>query len=142
MMRPFTGSTMSERVQTLDFFTPIVDDPYDFGRIAATNALSDVYAMGGAEDRHEYRRDAGEEVSADVIRSILRGGGDVVREAGCVLVGGHSIRSPEPIYGLSVTGTVHPDRIITNSRARRRFARADQADRDRDFATAIKRGLA
>jgi len=106
-------------VQTLDFFTPVVDDPYDFGRIAATNALSDVYAMGGRPlTAMNIVGMPEKQLSADVIRSILRGGADVVRDARCSLVGGHSIRSPEPIYGLSVTWTVHPNRVITNAGAR------------------------
>src|SRR3954451_2208195 len=106
-------------VQTVDFFTPIVDDPYDFGRIAATNALSDVYAMGGepvaALNLVAFPL---ERLGADVLREILRGGGDVVRAAGALLVGGHSIDDPEPKYGLAVTGTVHPDEVLTNAGAR------------------------
>jgi selenide, water dikinase len=106
-------------VQTVDFFTPIVDDPYDFGRIAATNALSDVYAMGGepvtALNLVAFPL---ERLGPDVLREILRGGGDVVRAAGALLVGGHSIDDPEPKYGLAVTGTVHPDEVLTNAGAR------------------------
>jgi selenide, water dikinase len=106
-------------VQTVDFFTPIVDDPYDFGRIAATNALSDVYAMGGepvtALNLVAFPL---ERLGGDVLREILRGGGDVVRAAGALLVGGHSIDDPEPKYGLAVTGTVHPDAVLTNAGAR------------------------
>jgi selenide, water dikinase len=106
-------------VQTVDFFTPIVDDPYDFGRIAATNALSDVYAMGGepvtALNLVAFPL---ERLGPDVLREILRGGGDVVRAAGALLVGGHSIDDPEPKYGLAVTGTVHPDAVLTNAGAR------------------------
>src|SRR5690242_14269385 len=106
-------------VQTLDFFTPIVDDPYDFGRIAATNALSDVYAMGGRPlTAMNIVGMPEKKLPPDVIRAILRGGADVVREAGCSLVGGHSIRIPEPIYGLSVTGVVNPGRIIANTNAK------------------------
>jgi selenide,water dikinase len=106
-------------VQTLDFFTPIVDEPYDFGRIAATNALSDVYAMGGRPlTAMNIVGMPATKLPATVIREILRGGAEVVRPAGCSLVGGHSIRSPEPIYGLSVTGMVHPDRVIANTGAR------------------------
>jgi len=105
-------------VQTLDFFTPIVDDPYDFGRIAASNALSDVYAMGGRPLTAMNIVGMPEtKLSPAVIRSILRGGADVARDAGCSLVGGHSIRSAEPIYGLSVTGMVHPKRVIANTGA-------------------------
>jgi selenide, water dikinase len=106
-------------VQTVDFFTPIVDDPYDFGRIAATNALSDVYAMGGepvtALNLVAFPL---ERLGGDVLREILRGGGDVVRAAGALLVGGHSIDDPEPKYGLAVTGTVHPDEVLTNGGGR------------------------
>jgi selenide, water dikinase len=106
-------------VQTLDFFTPIVDDAYDFGRIAATNALSDVYAMGGRPlTAMNIVGMPEKKLPSDVIGAILRGGADVVREAKCSLVGGHSIRSPEPIYGLSVTGMVHPKRVIANTGAR------------------------
>jgi selenide, water dikinase len=106
-------------VQTVDFFTPIVDDPYDFGRIAAANALSDVYAMGGepvtALNLVAFPL---ERLGAEVLREILRGGGDVVRAAGALLVGGHSIDDPEPKYGLAVTGTVHPDEVLTNAGGR------------------------
>lgn len=105
-------------VQTVDFFTPIVDDPYLYGQIAATNSLSDVYAMGGrpitAMNVVGMPVDL---VGPDVINAILRGGADKVMEAGCALVGGHSIKNPEPIYGLSVTGVVHPARLITNASA-------------------------
>lgn len=103
-------------VQTIDFFTPLVDDPYDFGRIAATNALSDVYAMGGvpvlALNVVAFPLTT---LGGDVLREILRGGLDVIGAAGAVLAGGHSIDDPEPKYGLSVTGTVHPDRLVTNA---------------------------
>jgi selenide,water dikinase len=106
-------------VQTADFFTPIVDDPYDFGRIAAANALSDVYAMG-AEPLSALNLVAFplERLGAEVLGEILRGGADVVREAGAMLVGGHSIDDPEPKYGLAVTGVVHPDRILSNAGGR------------------------
>jgi selenide, water dikinase len=103
-------------VQTVDFFTPIVDDPYDFGRIAATNALSDVYAMGGEPlTALNLVAFSLEELGADVLREILRGGADVVREAGAVIVGGHSIDDREPKYGLAVTGAVHPDEVLSNA---------------------------
>ena len=106
-------------VQTVDFFTPIVDDPYDFGRIAAANALSDVYAMG-AEPLSALNLVAFplERLGADVLSEILRGGSDVVRAAGALVVGGHSIDDPEPKYGLAVTGTVHPDELLTNAGGR------------------------
>jgi selenide,water dikinase len=106
-------------VITADFFTPVVDDPYDFGRIAAANALSDVYAMG-AEPVAALNLVAWsvEELGADPLREVLRGGGDVARAAGAAIAGGHSIDDPEPKYGLAVTGTVHPDRLVRNSTAR------------------------
>jgi selenide, water dikinase len=106
-------------VQTVDFFTPVVDDPYDFGRIAAANALSDVYAMGGrpltALNLVAWPL---EQLGAGALGEVLRGGLDVVRAAGAEVVGGHSIDDPEPKYGLAVTGAVHPDRVITNAGGR------------------------
>ena len=106
-------------VQTVDFFTPVVDDPYDFGRIAAANALSDVYAMGGrpltALNLVAWPL---EQLGADALGAVLRGGIDVVHAAGAEVVGGHSIDDPEPKYGLAVTGAVHPDRAITNAGGR------------------------
>ncbi len=120
-------------VQTVDFFTPIVDDPTDYGKIAATNALSDVFAMGGRPiTALNLLGIPADRVGPDAIAAILRGGASKVREAGCSLIGGHTIRSLEPIYGLSVTGIVHPRRIMTNSRRARRFAASHQADRNRD----------
>ncbi len=105
-------------VQTLDFFTPIVDDPYDYGAIAAANALSDIYAMGGevvlALNVFCFPKDMPTEVASE----ILRGGGEKVREAGGVLAGGHTVDDKEPKYGLSVMGTVHPDRIFTKGGAK------------------------
>jgi selenide, water dikinase len=104
---------------TVDFFTPIVDDPYDFGRIAATNALSDIYAMGGepltALNLVAYSM---EDLGGDVLREILRGGQDAAASAGVAIVGGHSIDDSEPKYGLAVTGRVHPDRLVRNSTGR------------------------
>src|SRR5690242_482452 len=106
-------------VVTTDFFTPIVDDPYDWGRIAATNALSDVYAMGGAPllalNLVAWPRDG---LSFELLARVLDGGADVVRAAGAVIAGGHSIDDPEPKYGLAVVGTVHPDRVLRNKGAR------------------------
>jgi selenide, water dikinase len=106
-------------VSTADFFTPIVDDPYDFGRIAAANALSDVYAMGAtpvvALNLVAWSL---ESLGIDSLREVLRGGADIAGEAGVALAGGHSIDDPEPKYGLAVTGTVHPDRILRNAGAR------------------------
>ena len=106
-------------VQTVDFFTPVVDDPYDFGRIAAANALSDVYAMGG-EPLTALNLVAFplERLGADVLGEILAGGLAVAAQAGCPIVGGHSIDDPEPKYGLAVTGTVDPARMLTNANAR------------------------
>ena len=106
-------------VQTIDFFTPIVDDPYTFGQIAAANALSDVYAMGGRPlTAMNVLAVPAEHLPPAAIGEILRGGAAKVKEAGCLLVGGHTIRSPEPIYGLSVTGLVGPKKIMTNAEAR------------------------
>jgi selenide,water dikinase len=105
-------------VSTADFFTPIVDDPYDFGRIAATNALSDVYAMGGTPlTALNLVAFPLADLGGDVLREILRGGSDACAGAGVAVVGGHSIDDPEPKYGMAVTGTVHPDRVIRNSTA-------------------------
>jgi selenide, water dikinase len=106
-------------VQSADFFTPIVDDPYDFGRIAATNAMSDIYAMG-AEPALALNLVAFSlaEHGAETLREILRGGSDVAECAGVAIGGGHSIDDPEPKYGLSVTGTVHPDAVVTNAGGR------------------------
>ncbi len=106
-------------VQTVDFFTPIVDDPFTYGQIAAANALSDVYAMGGRPLTALNLVGVPEErVSPSVVAAILRGGLNKAREARCVIVGGHTIRNPEPIYGLAVTGLVSPRRIIANAQAR------------------------
>lgn len=106
-------------VQTVDFFTPIVDDPFDFGRIAAANALSDVYAMGGrpltALNLVAFPL---ERLGGEILRAILQGGAAVASEAGCAIVGGHSIDDPEPKYGMAVTGTVDPRRLLTNAGAR------------------------
>jgi selenide,water dikinase len=105
-------------VQTVDFFTPVVDDPYWFGAIAAANALSDVYAMGGKPltALNIVAFPVGT-LSLDVLAEILRGGSDKVREAGVTLVGGHTVDDAEPKFGLAVTGTIHPDRIVTNAGA-------------------------
>lgn len=105
-------------VQTVDFFTPIVDDPYLYGQIAATNSLSDIYAMGGRPiTAMNIVGMPADILSVEIINEILKGGADKVKEAQCSLAGGHSIKNPEPIYGLSVTGLVHPDRMITNAAA-------------------------
>ena len=106
-------------VQTIDFFTPLVDDPFDFGRIAAANALSDVYAMGGRPlTAMNVVAFPLEDLGGDVLREILRGGLQVVTEAGASLVGGHSIDDPEPKYGLAVTGVVDPGAMVTNAGGR------------------------
>ncbi len=106
-------------IQTVDFFTPIVDDPYWFGQIAAANALSDVYAMGGipktAMNLVAFPID---ELDLSILRQIIQGGIDKLKEAGVVLIGGHSVKDPELKYGLSVTGIVHPKRVITKKRLR------------------------
>jgi selenide, water dikinase len=103
-------------VLTTDFFTPIVDDPYTFGAIAAANALSDVYAMGGTPLAALNLVGFPDELlEASVLGEILRGGAEKAREAGIDIVGGHTIKSDEPIYGLAVTGTIHPDRVVTNA---------------------------
>ena len=105
-------------IQTVDFFTPIVDTPYEYGAIAAANALSDVYAMGGevlfALNIAAFPPD----LSTDMMAEILRGGADVVRSVGAAIAGGHTIQDKEPKYGLAVTGLVHPDRILTKGGAR------------------------
>ncbi len=106
-------------IQTVDFFTPIVDDPFLFGQIATANSLSDVYAMGGwplcAMNIVCFPLDT---MDIDVLREVLRGGLEKLREADTVLAGGHSIKDPELKFGLSVTGIVHPDRVLTNQGAR------------------------
>jgi selenide,water dikinase len=106
-------------VQTVDFFAPIVDDPFTFGQIAATNALSDVYAMGGepltALSIVGFPRDR---VPLEVLTEILRGGQEKVREAGAIIVGGHTVVDDEIKFGLAVTGRAHPDRLLTNAGAR------------------------
>lgn len=106
-------------VQTTDFFTPIVDDPFAYGQIAAANALSDIFAMGGrplcALNLMGMPNDL---VSSKTIATILRGGLEKAREVGCAIIGGHTIRNPEPIYGLAVTGIVSPKKMLTNARAK------------------------
>lgn len=105
-------------VATVDFFTPIVDDAYDFGRIAAANAFSDVYAMGAtpllALNLVGWPRDT---LPYELLGEVLRGGADVAREAGAFVLGGHSVDDPEPKYGMVVIGDAHPDRIVTLARA-------------------------
>jgi selenide,water dikinase len=131
-------------VQTADFFTPIVDDPYAFGRIAATNALSDVYAMGGrpvcALNLVAYPL---ETLGPEPLREILRGGADAAAEAGAAVIGGHSIDDPEPKYGMAVTGIVDPRAVLTNAGGRAGDALVLTKPLGAGtVATALKRGLA
>lgn len=130
-------------VQTVDFFTPIVDDPYTFGAIAAANALSDVYAMGGRPMSALSIVCYPGKGDLDALTRILTGGADKMREAGCVILGGHSVNDDEIKFGYSVTGSIHPDRVWTNAGARpgdvlvftKRLGTGV-------IATALKRGLA
>ena len=101
-------------IQTLDFFTPMTDDPYIFGQIAAANSLSDVYAMGGQPKTAMNIVCFPQKMDIKILGEILRGGAEKVMEAGAVLSGGHSIHDPEVKYGLSVTGIAHPDKILKN----------------------------
>jgi selenide,water dikinase len=104
-------------IHTLDFFTPVVDDPYDYGAIAAANAMSDVYAMGGEV---LFALNIGAfpvQMEPTIITEILRGGADKVREAGAVIAGGHTVTDEEPKYGLAVSGIIHPERILTKGGA-------------------------
>lgn len=105
-------------IQTLDFFTPVVDDPYTFGQIAAANSLSDVYAMGGKPVMAMNIVCFPNCLSPEILVQILKGGQDKVQEAGAILVGGHTVEDDEPKYGLSVTGFVHPDKVLANSHAK------------------------
>jgi len=105
-------------VQTVDFFTPVVDDPYTFGAIAAANALSDVYAMGGRPLTALSILAWPGSGDIEILEQILRGGAEKIHEAGCVILGGHSVNDPEIKFGYAITGTVHPDRVKTNTGAR------------------------
>ncbi len=106
-------------VQTVDFFTPIVNDPFDWGRIAAANAFSDVYAMGGKPvTALNLVAWPIQELPLDLLARVLEGGASVAREAAVLILGGHSIHDPEPKYGLAVTGLVDPARIVRNSTMR------------------------
>jgi len=106
-------------IQTVDFFTPIVDDPYTFGQIAATNALSDVYAMGGRPlTAMNILCFPIRKLDTKILREILRGGHDKLKEAGVLLIGGHSVEDEEPKYGLAVTGVIHPEKVLFNKGAR------------------------
>ena len=131
-------------VQTVDFVTPIVDEAYDWGRIAASNALSDVYAMGGtpltALQVVGWPKDA---LPIDMLGDVLEGGAAVLDEANCTLLGGHTVDDPEPKFGMAVTGVVHPDDVVTNSGARpgNRLVLTKPIGSGL-IATAIKRGKA
>jgi len=105
-------------VQTLDFFTPVVDDPYVYGQIAAANSLSDVYAMGGEPKLALNIVCFPEDLPKDIIKNILKGGHDKVREANAMIIGGHTVEDKEPKYGLSVTGFIHPKDVVTNCNAK------------------------
>ncbi len=105
-------------IQTVDFFTPIVDDPWTYGAIAAANSMSDVYAMGGDVLLALNIAAFPESLPAEVMAAIFEGGATKVAEAGAVIAGGHTVTDDEPKYGLSVTGTIHPDRILTKAGAR------------------------
>ncbi|HEY6902843.1 MAG TPA: selenide, water dikinase SelD [Candidatus Acidoferrales bacterium] len=131
-------------VQTTDFFTPIVDDPYSYGQIAATNALSDVYAMGGRPlTALNLAGMPADTVSLEVVNQILRGGAEKIKQAKCVLIGGHTIKAPEPIFGFAVTGIVSPQRMMTNANARPGDALVLTKPLGTGvITTAIKRGLA
>jgi selenide,water dikinase len=131
-------------VQTVDFFTPIVDDPFSYGQIAAANSLSDIFAMGGrpltALNILGFPADL---VRPRIVSSILRGGLAKAAEVGCVIIGGHSIRNPEPIYGLAVTGLVDVRRLTTNANARPGDLLVLTKPLGTGIATtAIKRGMA
>lgn len=130
-------------VQTIDFFTPIVNDPFTFGAIAAANSLSDVYAMGGSpiSSLSVVAFPAGGD--PDVLEAILLGGLEKMREAGCAVLGGHSVADPEIKFGYAVTGTIHPDRVKPNSGARAGDALVfTKAIGTGVVATALKRGIA
>jgi selenide,water dikinase len=106
-------------VQTVDFFTPVVDDPFDFGRIAAANSLSDIYAMGATpRTALNVATFPVEAMGGAILAQILSGGAAMARLAGVSIIGGHTVEDDEPKYGLAVTGTVHPDKIVTNAGAR------------------------
>jgi selenide,water dikinase len=130
-------------VQTVDFFTPIVDDPYTFGQIAAVNALSDVYAMGGRPMSALALVCFPEKGDLDILERIMAGGLSKMMEAGCTVVGGHSIRDDEIKFGYAVTGSVHPKRVLANSGARAGDALLfTKALGTGVISTAIKRGKA
>ena len=105
-------------IQTVDFFTPIVDDPWTYGAIAAANSMSDVYAMGGDVLLALNIAAFPEDLAPEVLRAVFEGGGTKVAEAGAVIAGGHTVTDDEPKYGLCVTGTIHPDRVLTKAGAK------------------------
>ncbi len=130
-------------VQTVDFFTPIVDDPFTFGAIAAANALSDVYAMGGTPISSLSVVAFPANGDPGILEAILRGGLEKMNEAGCAVLGGHSVADPELKFGYAVTGTIHPDRVKTNAGARAGDALVfTKAIGTGVIGTALKRGLA
>src|SRR6266404_1475447 len=130
-------------VQTVDFFTPVVDDPYTFGQIAAVNALSDVYAMGGRPLSSLAMVCYPEKDDLAVLEQILAGGLSKMVEAGCTVIGGHSIRDPEIKFGYAVTGTINPKRVLSNARAKAGDALIlTKALGTGVISTAIKRGQA
>lgn len=130
-------------VETVDFFTPVLDDPFDFGRVAGANALSDVYAMGARPIFALNIVGFPKKLSMDVLGEILRGGQAAAEEAGICIVGGHSIDDAEPKYGMAVTGIVHPDRVITNAGGRPGDALVLTKPLGSGMlTTAIKRGIA
>ena len=131
-------------VQTIDFFTPIVDDPFTFGAIAAANALSDVYAMGGTPISSLSVVAFPANGDPDVLEAIMLGGLEKMREAGCAVLGGHSVADPEIKFGYAVTGTIHPDRVKTNSGARAGRSRWFSQKRSAPASSErrLKRGIA
>ena len=130
-------------IQTVDFFTPVVDDPYDWGAIAAANALSDVYAMGGRPLLALNLVGWPQGLDLDLLARVLEGGVDKAREAGVSIVGGHTVDDAEPKYGMAVTGTAHPDEIVRASTARPGMALVLTKPLSMGIvSTAIKRGRA
>jgi len=130
-------------VQTVDFFTPIVDDPFTFGQIAATNALSDVYAMGGKPLSALAMVCFPDQGDLNILERILAGGLSKMMEANCTVVGGHSVRDPEIKFGYAVTGMIHPDRVLANANAKVQDALVFTKGLGTGvISTAIKRGLA
>jgi len=130
-------------VQTVDFFTPIVDDPYTYGAVAAANSLSDVYAMGGKPISALSILAYPEKGDIDALEQILKGGADKIHESGCVILGGHSVADDEVKFGYAVTGTVHPEHVKTNSGARAGDALVfSKRIGTGVIGTALKRGIA